>query len=277
MPTDTGAGAPGHVYLCQAGSHVSCGACCGLYNVDGVSRDRLSELLAHRTSLFAKTPRDMAGILDFRDHIRDHESPVRPLPAFHHCPYIGLIGPQRTRVGCLLHPLGEGNGGVDFRGLSYYGGMACRIYFCPTYRRVPVRYRRMVLAAADHWYDFGLMITEWRLINGFFGEVENRLGRLLEKRDMENSRRGMQPIRNFLELKSVWRFRGPNARGPVHDFFEKPDYVRPPVDYPAMGKAASRFDIMLRELESAFAGPRELAAAEYHLEELVEQTSAWLR
>jgi hypothetical protein len=55
----------------------------------------------------------------------------QPFPEFHHCPYVGLIGNELSRVGCLLHPMAEGNTGVDFRGLSYYGGMACRIYFCP--------------------------------------------------------------------------------------------------------------------------------------------------
>ena len=37
------------VYLCQVGERVSCGACCGLYNVADLSRDSLEDRLARRT------------------------------------------------------------------------------------------------------------------------------------------------------------------------------------------------------------------------------------
>ena len=33
---------PGEVYLCQISSTVSCGACCGLYNVKNLSREKLT-------------------------------------------------------------------------------------------------------------------------------------------------------------------------------------------------------------------------------------------
>lgn len=124
---------PGGVYLCQINERVSCGACCGLYNVADVSSEGLTEILIRRTEAFERISRDVNSVLDFKKATDDGEPLAIPFPDFHHCPYLGLVGERHSRVGCLLHSQANGNNGVDFRGLSYYGGMACSIYFCPSY------------------------------------------------------------------------------------------------------------------------------------------------
>ena len=55
----------GGVYLCQVNDHVSCGACCGLYNLKGITKRTLSEILMERTEIFNRTPREMNAILAF--------------------------------------------------------------------------------------------------------------------------------------------------------------------------------------------------------------------
>ncbi len=44
---------PGGVYLCQVSAQVSCGACCGLYNVADLSRENLTRMLERRTRCFS--------------------------------------------------------------------------------------------------------------------------------------------------------------------------------------------------------------------------------
>lgn len=140
---------PGGVYLCQVNETISCGACCGLYNVADASRDYLAHMLLERTRRFAAVPRTTDGIDAFGREALAMETRQRPFPHFHHCPYVGLIGEESSRVGCLLHPLGTGNHGIDFRGLSYYGGLACHSYFCPATHQVKPDYKRVLRAAID--------------------------------------------------------------------------------------------------------------------------------
>ena len=270
MPYDQ-ATMPGGVYLCQVSNEISCGACCGLYNVQNVSRSHLTALLAHRTALFAKTPRDIDGILAFKEKIEAEENQERPVPEFHHCPYIGFIDRRRTRIGCLLHPRVRGNNGVDYRGLSYYGGMACRVYFCPTYHYVPKVYKEIVTAAAGDWYLYGQVITEWRMLNAFFQELENRLNRPLNLDDLNGSDRGLELVREFLNLKISWPFRSSSAAGPVHYFFKDPGHNRPSLDYGKLGTAPSKFDILLVELESEFASVDAMNRAETILDDLLNR------
>ena len=153
-------GVPGGVYLCQVNATVSCGACCGLYNVADASRADLEPMLARRASAFAALPRTVAALDGFARDIQAGERQDRPFPEFHHCPFIGLIGRRHSRVGCLLHPLAEGNRGVDYRGLSDYGGLACRTYFCPATRVLPARYKSILRIALDDWHLYGLVVTE---------------------------------------------------------------------------------------------------------------------
>lgn len=79
----------------------------------------------------AGTSRSIDAILAFeQERLRAEGSDV-PIPDFHHCVFVGLIQDGGERIGCLLHPLALGNGGVDWRGLSFYGGAACKYFFCP--------------------------------------------------------------------------------------------------------------------------------------------------
>ena len=121
-----------------------------------------------RTRRFAAVPRTVAGIDAFKASIEGTEPRKRPFPDFHHCAFLGMIEDAGRRVGCLLHPLARGNGGVDWRGLSYYGGMACRTYFCPSVRHLPVRWLTAVRQSMDHWYLHGLVVTERRLLAALF-------------------------------------------------------------------------------------------------------------
>lgn len=260
------AAVPGGVYLCQISETISCGACCGLYNLFDASPGRVAAILEWRTLAFAEVPRRMDDVWDFMEMVEARENQDRPFPHFHHCPCLGLVGERRSRVGCLLHPLGEGNNGVDLRGLSYYGGMACRTYFCPTYRHLSAERKQIIRAVAEDWYGYGLIITEWKLLSAVFDEIESRMGRQVTPNRVDSGafRTALQSV---LRLKREWPFRiDPNR--PASYFFEDGNYPKSSLDLAAAGGEQAPFGAILEELESVFDSPAVLQQAEMLLDRL---------
>jgi hypothetical protein len=263
---------PPVVYLCQVTKRVSCGACCGLYNVCDPSRDALTERLVRRTAQFAATPRTERAIERFPREIEGWTPEDRPLPRFHHCPFLGLIGARRSRVGCLLHPAAPGNRGRDWRYLSYYGAKACRTYFCPAGRALPARYLHLMQAAMNDWYHYGLFITEHRLLRALFEILERHLVRPLQPAEASHTR-GRKRLEAIFDLLLAWPYRAPESPdwGPFP--FENGLYLRPKLRWPSTVRPPAPYPILFRELGSVFATDGDLQAAvnllESHLKALV--------
>lgn len=253
---------PGGIYLCQVNEKISCGACCGLYNVADLSYESIMEMLTWRTDTFSSVNRNMDAILDFKKEVEGREPQSRPFPEFHHCPYIGLVGKEHSRVGCLLHPLLDKNKGIDFRGLSFYGGMACRVYFCPTHYGLPAVFKEIIRKTAINWYDYGLIITETKLLNTIFEEIENRLNRPLTANSLLKNNGCLETVRKLLNLKINWPFRRKSSSGPANYFFEDQLYSRLHIKYESSEKTISRYNNLLQELESQFDSYNDLQAAE---------------
>ncbi|MCU0584638.1 MAG: hypothetical protein MUC46_01030 [Desulfobacterales bacterium] len=268
---------PGGVYLCQAGGTVACGACCGLYNRCGATRVELERLLTERSEGFAAVPREADAIDAFRIQRERRELCERPFADFYACPFLGWIGPGRERPGCLLHPLADGNGGIDYRGLSFYGGLACRDYFCPSYRALPAAHKEIVKAVCTDWHLYGLVITEGQLITALFKEIEARRGRPLAADEVKPHRPGREALAALLAVKLDWPFHAPDWKGPANYFFNDGLHPRPPIDYDRIGASPSPLDPILIELGSRFSSSRELRAAEERIDQLIEQVQQALR
>jgi hypothetical protein len=230
--------------------------------------------LAYRTERFRSIPRDPDAITDFQVQLERRDPRPRPYPDFYHCPFLGFIGRGGRRVGCMLHPLSEGNAGVDYRGLSFYGGLACRDYFCPTYRSLSDTCKQAVKAVCGDWYIYGLVITEERLLAAFFSEIETRLGRPLTVADIQGRPGVSWALLEFLELKLNWPYRHAGWTGPGNYFFNDGLYPRPKIEYAALGVPSSQHDAILRELSSAFRRPEELIQAEGLIEDILENIVA---
>ncbi len=256
---------PGGVYMCQVNARISCGACCGLYNVAHLSLENLGTLLARRSERFVHAKRTVAGIETFARETERLEPQQRPFGKMHHCPFIGLIGEVPGRVGCLLHPLADGNGGVDFRGLSFYGGLACRTYFCMTTSELAPRWKRILPKVLDHWYLFGLVVTEIELLTAIFEQLEFRLGQPLDADDVEAGQVS-EHLRRLLTLKCRWPFRPPSHSSACHYLFKDNTYPKPLIPYDRLGAASSAYDRILREMPSAFKDLKELDQAEALIE-----------
>jgi hypothetical protein len=264
---------PEGIYLCQVSETVSCGACCGLYNVADASRENLVNMLRERTDAFSNLPRDMEAILAFGEDIENRTRYGRPFPEFHHCPFIGLIGAKKSRVGCLLHPRNPINQGIDYRGLSYYGGLACDVYFCPSSRLLSPVVKRLILAAAEDWYAYGMVITEEKLLTRLFDHVEKGLKRPLTEKELHRKNRYHNAVREVISLKCDWPHRPGTAPAPCHYFFTDRRYPKPPVHY-ACGCTESPFHDIFYELISRFDSPESQKAAEETLQRLIDRLIA---
>lgn len=273
QPTDTDTQT---VYLCQVGPDVSCGACCGLYNVADPSPEGLERMLLRRSRWFADVPRTVAGMDAFMARVERSEPPDRPFADFHHCPFLGMITDGGRRVGCLLHPLAKGNDGIDWRGLSYYGGMACRTYFCPSVRNLPARWLTAVRQSMRHWYLHGLIVTERGLLTGFFSELELRLGRPVDSGDFSSQPTAKALRDAFTALKLQWPFRRPDAVHVGNYFFEDGLYQRSPVERENTSIPQSRCEKIFQELDSRFRSTADLRDAEKWLFTNIDRLAAML-
>jgi hypothetical protein len=262
---------PGGVYLCQVNDTVACGACCGLYNCAAASRGQLQQLLARRTALFAGVARNADAIDEFRLTLERREHAERPYSDFYVCPFLGLIGPRRSRPGCLLHPLADGNDGIDYRGLSFYGGLACRDYFCPSYRNLPAAHKAVVKAVCTDWYLYGLVVTEDRLLSAIFAAIEARRGRPLAPTEVAGRGPARDRLAELFALKLSWPYRGPGWKGPGNYFFNDGLHPCSPIDYGELNAPASLHDPTLHALGSSFASRRELIAAEALIETMLDR------
>jgi hypothetical protein len=257
---------PGGIYLCQVSETISCGACCGLYNSADASFETLRERLRSRSEAFAPVRRNPASIEAFARETTAREPCERPLPGFHHCPFLGLVGSGRSRVGCLLHPLAEGNDGVDLRGLSHYGGMACKICFCPAHRVLAPRFRDLLRRTAPDWHAYGILVTEALTLEALLRAAETEAGHPLHPHVLANSRVGTAAVRAIYHLVLGWPFRSPGF--PLGTYFLGDDGFRKgPVDYAEAGGSGTHYDEVLRELASVFHSAEELSRAERLLEE----------
>lgn len=268
-PLDTTADREG--YLCQVNAHVSCGACCGLYNVRVASRDALVAILKTRTEQFRKIPRTVDAIFDFKKSVEAREGLERPMPEFHHCPFLGLIGPEHATVGCLLHPQGQGNNGMDFRSVSYYGGMTCHIYYCPSTRLLPLRYRQIVRSVLDDWYLYGLIVTETRLLQAFFEELEERINRPLYAQDFTTCQACREALKNLFLLRVSWPFRSPDNHRVANYFFNDHLYTRPSLATHWKNQGIARYRLILEELETDPVSDHALRQAELYLDDRFKQ------
>ncbi|SHO43767.1 hypothetical protein [Desulfopila aestuarii] len=261
-----------NIYFCQVSETVSCGACCGLYNLPDLSREKLENLLSKRTKDFTSVPRTEDGIFEFQRKNKGPHRLSRPFAQFHHCPFLGLIGEKKSRPGCLLHPATPGNNGVDYRSLSWYGEQACRTYFCPSTKKLPTIYQSILIRTIDDWYVFGLIVTEHALLTAYFKEVELRLGRRVTESDYTQNTGARDAFREFAELKSNWPYRRDNSPAPCNFFFENGLYPRPDAFRATQEIRHSSYEKIYMELDSGFSSSREIDAADQLLDNLLGKT-----
>jgi hypothetical protein len=148
--------------------------------------------------------------------------------------------------------------------------MACRSYFCPTYRGLKPPFKTIVRELCDDWYLFGLIITETRLLNAFFREIEIRSNHPLAFENILDHPQRRSAVSSLLQLKIDWPFRTTQTYHPCHYFFEDQQYRRSRIAYDQLGCSPSRHDVILHELDSQFESIDALRQAEKMLDEILD-------
>jgi hypothetical protein len=196
---------PAELNLCRPDSRKSCAACCGLYNVPDATRTGLTARLEKRSSLFRTTQRSVAALEEYQAAISHEETDLPLDAAIHVCEFTGFLDAGLKIVGCLLHPSSPGNDGIDLRGLCYYGSMACKSFFCPSWSAIPPWQTRILLDVLDDWFLYGLVVTDVGFIHSLFRLLEINLGAPID-RERLFSGPALNVFKNMLAWKDTWLF-----------------------------------------------------------------------
>lgn len=185
-------------HLCQPGGGASCGACCGLYNFKDHSREALTHALDRHTERLHRTPKTPD---DFANAARELKAQERS-PAFPDvrvCPLLGFLDDQRSRVGCLAHPLVTG--GVDLRDCGVYSASLCQSFECPSFIWLTASQAEWVRAACPDWYLYGLVITDVELVRGVLALIERELGEAVDARRILDCPAALRSTARLFALK----------------------------------------------------------------------------
>lgn len=145
---------------------------------------------------------DEASLKRFRKawEPRPLEKLLSDLPS---CPFLGLLD-EEGRVGCLVHP--KQNGGIDGRDCGVYDRHTCEDYLCAAHDLLTQDEKRLILAAVDESYLYGLVLTNIRLVK----ELVKRCAELngaSPRGEQLLAPEVVKEVRAFFELIIDWPFR----------------------------------------------------------------------
>lgn len=110
--------------------NVSCGACCGLFNLK-LQPKEFKTLLLERTSEFQTTV-NFEVRHSFPIFRKERETKEAHIPKkddmTYNCPFLGYVDPAKQRIGCMIHPIFTGD--PKSQNFSFYGASICQAYDC---------------------------------------------------------------------------------------------------------------------------------------------------
>lgn len=116
--------------LCQPNSPFSCGACCGLFNLE-IDILSYKKILSDRTIAFnEKVNFQISWTIPEYRKLREIEEANFPKKDEHiyNCPFLGYINESNTKIGCMIHPVFSKD--PLSQNFSFYGSSICQGYDC---------------------------------------------------------------------------------------------------------------------------------------------------
>ena len=208
------------------------------------------------TSSSEKSP---AGLKEFSTVICGAEDNEKRYEVIYCCEYLGFLDAEERRVGCLLHPFG--NGGEDLRDVSFYGRELCDGHFCPSYHYLSAEEKMALLHICDDWYLYGLVVTDIDLVKSYFRWISDGIYETPSP-DVFRKDALRETARRFFDLKVTWPFRSLDIHRLGKYYFDGSQYMIQYIDYEALGHKPSRFDKIFLSLSSVFQDRREIVEAE---------------
>lgn len=112
--------------------NVSCGACCGLFNLK-LSTSEYKSLLLERTTEFKRTV-NFEVRHSFPIYRKERETKEAHIPKkdemTYNCPFLGYVDDTKEKIGCMIHPIFTGD--PKSQNFSFYGTSICQAYDCKT-------------------------------------------------------------------------------------------------------------------------------------------------
>ena len=250
--------------LCQPDENKSCGACCGLYNYQGTTRQHLERKFVRRTERFRSlspyTPEDLKL---YSQWVADNETEGKLLKTIYNCEFLGFLDASRRRVGCLLHP--RQHNGRDLRGCSFYGAALCDGHLCLSYQKLTLEEKWCVVLSLDDWHLYGICITDIDLCKSFFAVAGERLGRQ-PSLSMISHREVQRAAKDFFSLKTDWPFRTQEEGRFGKYCLAEDEYREASIPYREIGCNRSAYDTFFLCFESYFKNVEEVREAETLIE-----------
>jgi hypothetical protein len=135
------------------------------------------------------------------------EAPL--FPSVRVCPLLGFLDDEQRQVGCLGHPLVTG--GVDLRDCGVYRASICETFTCPSFGWLEDAQARLVVAACQDWYLYGLVITDVEFVRGCLRLIERELGGPARPEQMMARPAALEAVRRLFQLKETAVDRSPHA------------------------------------------------------------------
>jgi hypothetical protein len=225
--------------LCQR-TTASCGACCGLYNREDLSREAVAAELARRTRALRAVERTPESFLAAAAALAE-DGPSPLFPSVRVCPLLGFLDEAETRVGCLAHP--SATGGPDLRGCGAYDAVVCEAFICPSHAWLTEEEAALAEAVAGDFHLYGLVVTDVPFLRASLGAVAERVGARVELRHARHAP-FQAALRSLLALKEEL---APGSEGLFGAFSRRADGepVDRRIDYDALGRPTSPHDAIL--------------------------------
>lgn len=250
--------------LCHPDAYKSCGACCGLYNYRDNSRAIVIERLRRRTECFSALRDDPDR---YRHEVAAFEG-AKLYETIYNCEFLGFVGTDHTRVGCLLHP--DVNEGRDLREISFYGEELCRQHLCPSHEKLTKAEKEVVIRLLDDWYLYGLCITDIDIIKSYLFHIQNVVGEEFDLTQLDARITLKHLMNEFFSWKEHWPFRRTEALRFGKYYFVEEEYHIAHIDYEGLGLDPSPYDDILLSLASEFRDRSEVCIAEEMVRKNVE-------
>ena len=257
------------IHLCQPDNLKSCGACCGIYNYVGNTREELAARFNYREKLMQKVRQEKLSLEAYRDAVRRREDGRRIYLTIYTCEFTGWLDGERNKVGCMIHPMQ--NGGNDMRDISFYGREICEGHFCPSYQKLNENEALIICDTLGDWYLFGTVITDIDFVKTFFRIAQDRLGEEIKPFLVSLSPRLKDILNRYYNLKVLWPFRDTKHPRFGKYYFVGEEYDIDKIDYANLGADVPVYDPIFLSLSSAFRSRMELDMAINTIDVLIDE------
>jgi len=249
------------IHICQPDNNKSCAACCGIYNFIDDSFDEVSCRL-RRNSLSIDSGLSMSHVISHSKKWRktDNDEINCLFPIIFNCEFAGFLDNGEKRAGCLLHP--EIHGDKRFIATGFHGVDMCLNHFCPSYFCLTKQEKLVVILSLDHWFLYGLVITDIDIVKCFVNNINNSLGNTFDPWLISRSMDLKDVFADFFSLKLSWPFTD-SKRGLFGKYrFYGDEYEIDTIPYERLGIQKSIYNHIFLSLSSFFNNSSEIKEAE---------------